>query len=179
MPPTRSFLCRRSASSRASRHEMVDVVSPDVRSRIMSGIRGKNTKPELMVRSHLHRAGFRFRLHAKDLPGKPDMLFPKYGAVLFVNGCFWHGHGPACNLFRWPQSREAFWQEKIRRNVERDQAHIISLLAMDYRVGVIWECALRGRQRLPLDAVIGRCSDWLKSGNSRLDIHGHQTRPSL
>jgi DNA mismatch endonuclease (patch repair protein) len=158
---------------------MVDVVSPEVRSRMMSGIQGKNTKPELLIRSCLHRAGFRFRLHPKDLPGKPDMLFPKYRAVLFVHGCFWHGHGPDCNLFRWPQSRQAFWQHKISRNVERDQAQITSLLAMDYRVGVIWECALRGRLRLPLDVVIGLCSDWLRSGDSRLDIHGHQTGSSV
>lgn len=124
----------------------------------MSGIRGKDTKPELLIRSALHRAGFRYRLHAKELPGKPDMVFPKYNSVLFVHGCFWHGHGPDCNLFRWPQSREGFWREKIHRNVERDDAQIRSLLEAGYRVGIIWECALKGRQRLPLDV------DWALLG---------------
>jgi DNA mismatch endonuclease (patch repair protein) len=158
---------------------MVDLVSPEVRSRMMSGIRGKDTKPELLIRSSLHKAGFRYRLHARELPGKPDMLFPRYGAVLFIHGCFWHGHGPDCNLFRWPQSREDFWRQKIQKNVERDDAQIRSLLELGYRVGTIWECALKGRQRLPLDVVIRLCSDWLRASDSRLDIHGHQTRSSI
>ncbi len=179
MPPARSLSFETLGSSKALRHEMVDVVSPEIRSRMMSGIRGKDTKPELLIRSSLHRAGFRYRLHTKELPGKPDMLFPRYGAALFIHGCFWHGHGPDCNLFRWPQSREDFWREKIRKNVERDDAQIRSLLELGYRVGIIWECALKGRQKLPLDVVIRLCSDWLRASDSRLDIHGHQTRSSI
>ncbi len=179
MRPARILQFKRLVSSRESRPEMVDLVSLEVRSRMMSGIRGKDTKPELLIRSSLHKAGFRYRLHAKELPGKPDMLFPRYGAALFVHGCFWHGHEPDCNLFRWPQSREAFWREKIRKNVERDDVQIRSLLELGYRVGTIWECALKGRQRLPLDVVIRLCSDWLPSSDSRLDIHGHQTRSSI
>lgn len=158
-------------------HDMVDVVSPQVRSQIMSGIRGKNTKPELLIRSALHNSGFRFRLHSKGLPGKPDLVFSRYHAVLFVHGCFWHGHD--CNLFRWPQSRESFWKEKIGRNARRDREQIDKLLAMGFRVGIIWECALKGRERLPLDVVTGLCAEWLRSNESRLDIHGHKTRASV
>jgi DNA mismatch endonuclease (patch repair protein) len=177
MSPARSLLFRRSSGSRASRHNMADVVSPEVRSRMMSGIRGKDTKPELLIRSSLHRVGFRYRLHPKALPGKPDMLFPRYEAVLFIHGCFWHGH--QCNLFRWPQSREDFWREKIQKNVQRDQTQVAQLLERGYRVGTIWECALRGRHKLPLDVVLTRCSDWLKSSDSGLEIHGHQTGASV
>src|SRR5690606_16975078 len=99
-----------------------DIVSPKTRSRMMSGIRGKNTRPELILRSALHRKGFRFRLHRKDLPGRPDMIFPQYRAVLFVHGCFWHGHN--CHLFKWPSTREEFWREKIAGNIKRDKRQI-------------------------------------------------------
>src|SRR5215813_7107073 len=97
---------------------MADVVSPAVRSRMMAGIRSTNTKPELFLRSGLHRAGFRFRLHAKEVPGKPDVVFPRYGAAIFVNGCFWHRHD--CHLFKMPSTRPEFWRQKIERNVQRD-----------------------------------------------------------
>ena len=93
---------------------MADVVDRKTRSRMMSGIRGKNTRPELLIRKGLHARGFRFRLHDKRLPGKPDLVLPKYSAVIFVHGCFWHGHD--CHLFKWPQSRREFWRKKITRN---------------------------------------------------------------
>jgi len=140
---------------------------------MMSGIGGKNTKPERVLRSALHHAGFRFRLHRKDLPGKPDLFFPKHRAALFVHGCFWHGHG--CHLFKWPSSRKEFWREKINANAERDRRQVALLNDSGIRVGVVWECALKGRTRLPLDDVISACSRWLASEEPELDLHGHQT----
>lgn len=143
----------------------------------MSGIRGKDTKPELAVRSALHRAGFRFRLHRKDLPGRPDLIFPCYHAVLFVHGCFWHGHD--CHLFRWPKSREDFWREKISKNIARDQAQYQALADSGWRVGTIWECALKGKTRLPFDEVVDQCAIWLKSGIKTLEVSGHEARPVI
>ena len=93
---------------------MVDVVTPEKRSAMMSGIKGKNTKPEFIVRKALFKRGFRYTLHNKNLPGKPDLVFARYKAVVFVNGCFWHGHN--CHLFKWPKSNPEFWKEKITNN---------------------------------------------------------------
>jgi len=136
----------------------------------MSGIRGKNTKPELVIRKALHARGFRYRLHCKDLPGNPDLCLPKYRAVIFVHGCFWHGHG--CHLFKWPKTRPEFWREKIGRNRAVDGAAERSLAEDGWRLAVIWECALKGRDRLPLEDVISTCADWLKSDRPRLEIKG-------
>lgn len=154
---------------------MADVVSPRVRSRMMSGIKGKNTWPEIMLRQGLHRRGFRFRLHTPDLPGKPDLVFPKYHAVLFVHGCFWHGHD--CPLFRWPKSREEFWRAKISQNVERDRETITRLRSVGWRVAEVWECALKGRSRLPEVEILDCCATWLRSSEMCLSIRGNrQTR---
>jgi DNA mismatch endonuclease (patch repair protein) len=148
---------------------MVDIVDAATRSRMMSGIRGRNTKPELLIRSLLHRRGFRFRLDARDLPGRPDIVLPRYGAVIFVHGCFWHGHD--CPLFKWPQTRPDFWREKIGRNRANDEKSRAALLAAGWRVGVVWECALRGANR-DLDGVLQRLVDWLHSDLSELDERG-------
>lgn len=148
---------------------MADVVDPATRSRMMSGIRGKNTRPELLIRKALHARGFRYRLHC-NLPGKPDICLPKHRAVIFVHGCFWHGHG--CHLFKWPSTRPEFWRAKIERNCEVDRAAENRLIEMDWRVAVIWECALKGRNRLALEDVISTCADWLNSGLPRLEIRG-------
>ena len=126
-----------------------DIVSPAVRSRMMAGIRGKNTKPELLLRSELHRLGFRFRLHRQDLPGRPDLVFPKRGAAIFVHGCFWHGHD--CHLFRLPKSRTEFWKEKIAGNVARDQRQIAALKEAGWRVGIVWECAMERAHRVAFE----------------------------
>jgi DNA mismatch endonuclease (patch repair protein) len=150
---------------------MADVVSPEVRSRMMAGIRGKNTKPEIFLRKALHAEGFRFRIHAA-LPGKPDMVFPKWGAVIFVNGCFWHGH--SCHLFKWPKSRPEFWHAKISGNVARDQANIGKLVESGWRIATVWECALKGRTRLDSSVVIERCSGWLKSKTTRFELAGDE-----
>ncbi|SIO22934.1 very short patch repair endonuclease [Paraburkholderia phenazinium] len=148
---------------------MVDIVDAATRSRMMSGIRGRNTKPELLIRSLLHRRGFRFRLDARDLPGRPDIVLPRFGAVIFVHGCFWHGHD--CPLFKWPQTRPDFWREKIGRNRANDERSRAALLAAGWRVGVVWECALRGANR-DLDGVLQRLVDWLHSDVSELDERG-------
>ena len=136
---------------------------------MMSGIRGKNTKPELLIRKALHARGFRYRLHC-DLPGKPDICLPKHRAVIFVHGCFWHGH--ECHLFKWPSTRSEFWRAEIARNCEVDQAAEQRLLATGWRVATIWECALKGKSRLTLDDVVQRCADWLISDRERLMIRG-------
>lgn len=120
---------------------MADIVDKETRSRMMSGIKGKNTKPEMIVRRALHKAGYRYRLHVKDLPGKPDIVLPRYKAVIFVHGCFWHHHD--CKHFKWPKTRGAFWREKIDGNVERDQKAYEELRTMGWRVLLFWECDIR------------------------------------
>ena len=147
---------------------MPDVVAPEVRSRMMAGIRGVNTKPEILLRRGLHSLGFRFRLHDRSLPGRPDIVFPRYRAVLFAHGCFWHKHD--CHLFRWPSTREKFWREKISRNREVDCRAVANLETLGWRVGIVWECALKGRSRLPIETVISRCGKWLQSKRRRLEI---------
>lgn len=151
-----------------------DVVTPEARSRMMAGIRGKNTRPELMIRSALHRAGFRFRLHRASLPGKPDLVLPRYRAAIFVHGCFWHGHG--CHLFRWPTTREAFWREKIGRNIARDSQQMADLAGAGWRVAVIRECSLKGKTRLPFPDIVEALGLWLKSDEKALEIQGDEAR---
>lgn len=121
--------------------DMADVVDAATRSRMMAGIRGKDTKPELIVRKFLHQQGFRYRLHPRHLPGVPDLLLPKYHTVIFVHGCFWHQH-PGCRYATIPKNNAEFWQAKLASNVERD-SKVISKLKIDgWRVVVIWECEI-------------------------------------
>ncbi len=150
-----------------------DSVTPDVRSRMMAGIRGKNTKPELAIRSALHCLGFRFRLHRKDLPGKPDLVFAKHKAVIFVHGCFWHGHD--CHLFKWPKTKGEFWKQKINSNIARDRKQLLALADSGWRVAAIWECALKGRTRLPIEVIAERCAIWLESNENELRLSGDET----
>lgn len=138
---------------------MADVVSAAERSRMMSGIRGANTKPELAVRRGLHARGFRFKLHDQALPGKPDIVLPRYRSVIFVNGCFWHGH--ECHLFKWPKSRERFWREKIEANRKRDEQTTDQLTLMGYNVRTVWECELRAAKS-NLGPVIDEIEQWLR-----------------
>lgn len=142
---------------------MADIVNKATRSRMMSGIRGRNTRPEMLVRSLLHRRGFRFRLHVKQLKGKPDIVLPRYGAVIFVHGCFWHGHD--CPLFKWPKSREEFWKNKIGRNQLNDRIAVETLQAQGWRICTIWECTLRKCDNF--DILMGQIADWLR-GDTRL-----------
>ena len=149
---------------------MVDIVSRDKRREMMAGIKGKHTSPELALRRGLHARGYRFRLHRRDIPGAPDLVFPARRAVLFAHGCFWHQH--SCHLFKWPGTRREFWREKIQRNVERDMGAALELESLGWRVGVVWECALKGRTRRNIDDVLDECSDWLNSDRQSLEIKG-------
>lgn len=126
---------------------MTDVVDAATRSRMMSGIRGVDTKPEWVVRSGLHRLGLRYRLHDRTMPGRPDLVFPKYRVALFVHGCFWHGHD--CRYFKWPRTRPAFWRKKIAGNRNRDRRQADQIRAAGWRVLVVWECAVRDARRDP------------------------------
>lgn len=137
---------------------MADIVDAATRSRMMSSIRSRNTKPEMRVRQFLHRQGFRFRLHVRELPGKPDIVLPRYRAVIFVHGCFWHGHD--CHIFKMPQTRTAFWQEKIARNRTNDEKSNEKLLASGWRVGIVWECAIRNSD---MEILGTRLAHWLRS----------------
>lgn len=138
---------------------MPDVVDAPTRSRMMSGIRGRDTKPELLIRKGLHARGYRYRLHARTLPGKPDLSFPSRKAAIFIHGCFWHGHG--CPLFKWPSTRAEWWRAKIEGNRARDRAVRAELAGMGWRQLRVWECALKGRQRRDPDALLALISEWL------------------
>ena len=148
---------------------MVDVVDSATRSRMMSGIRGRNTKLEILIRSLLHRKGFRFRLHVREMPGRPDIVLPRYHAVIFVHGCFWHGHD--CHLFKLPGTRPDFWREKIERNRTNDSRAKEALLADGWRVAIIWECSLRGAGR-NTEAVAQSLAEWLRSDTSLIEVRG-------
>lgn len=144
-------------------------MTSDERSRLMSRIRGKDTKPELLIRKGLFSRGYRYRLHRADLPGKPDLVLPLYNAVIFVNGCFWHGHN--CHLFKLPKTNTEFWATKIKANCRRDEKNRLKLIAAGWRVIEVWECSLRGKHRMELEQVIGAISDWLTSNNSYRSVH--------
>lgn len=148
--------------------QMIDIVNESTRSKMMAGIKNKNTKPELIVRKALHATGFRYSLHDKNLPGKPDLVFPKYKAVIFIHGCFWHQHN--CHLFKWPKTRSEFWKTKITGNVERDRRQIEELKNQGWRVLIIWECRLKGKLKDPLETLISDVKTWLLHGNNFMEI---------
>lgn len=132
---------------------MADVHEPETRSYNMSRISGKDTKPEMIVRKFLHSNGFRYRLHVKDLPGKPDLVLPKYNTVIFVHGCFWHAHED-CKYFKIPQTRTEWWKEKLYGNKERDERNIEELQEMGWKVIVIWGCELKSDKKKTLKNTI-------------------------
>lgn len=146
---------------------MTDIVSPDVRSRMMAGIRHKSTKPELIVRRLLFADGFRYRLHRNDLPGTPDIVMPGRKIVIFVHGCFWHQHRE-CKYARLPSSNPDFWNQKLRRNVQRDQEAFVALKAAGWRILVVWECATRSKSAFP--ALRGIMSQWIEGSAPTLEI---------
>jgi DNA mismatch endonuclease (patch repair protein) len=154
---------------------MTDVVDVATRSRMMAGIQGKNTKPEILIRKALHARGFRFRLHVKDLPGKPDLVLPKYRALIFVHGCFWHGHG--CRYFKVPQTRPEFWLEKIGKNQRRDSLQEEALKAMGWRVLVVWECAVRSMRKDKSSLLVDLIASWLKNESKYFQIDEHMLSP--
>jgi DNA mismatch endonuclease, patch repair protein len=149
----------------------MDVLTPEQRSRNMSRVRGRDTQPELLLRRALHRAGLRFRLHGKELPGRPDLVFAGPRAVVFVHGCFWHGHG--CPLFRLPSTRREFWADKIGATRARDGRAMLALREAGWRTLVVWECALRGRAKRPLDAVVGEVRSFVRGGEYFGEIQGN------
>lgn len=130
---------------------------------MMAGIRGKNTKPEMIVRKGLHRLGLRFLVHDKRLPGKPDLVFPKWRSAIFVNGCFWHGHD--CHLFKLPSTRTEFWSGKISANKRRDQTALVNIEAMGWRALSVWECEIKNRSKEEIETLLFRCQNWL-TGNA-------------
>ena len=154
-------------------HLRSDVVDAATRSRMMAGIRGTNTKPELAIRRGLHRRGFRFRLHGRKLPGRPDLVLPRWKAAIFVHGCFWHGHG--CELFKWPRSRADFWREKISSNRQRDELALVKLSIAGWRVLTIWECSMKGPTRIGAEQAVERAATWLVSGAITGEITGAES----
>ena len=134
----------------------------------MAKIKGRNTKPEVVLRKALFSLGLRYRLHQRHLPGTPDLVFPKYQAVVFIHGCFWHGHG--CNLFVVPKTNRAFWMEKIGGNRARDEHAAGALRTLGWRVLTVWECALRGRDRVPLERLAANIARWLRSKKSLSEL---------
>jgi DNA mismatch endonuclease, patch repair protein len=158
---------------------LADIVSPEIRSRMMSGIRSRNTKPELIIRAGMKarkksfQPGDEYIWRGSLLPGKPDLVFPRPRAVILVHGCFWHGHD--CALFRWPSSNEEFWRSKILGNIARDCRVRDQLRDRDWRVLEVWECTLKGRNRLPAEEVIDRCLAFVDSDEPLASIGGDQT----
>lgn len=137
----------------------MDIVEPETRSRMMAAIKGRNTKPEMLVRRALHAAGFRYRLHDKRLPGKPDIVLPKWRAVVLIHGCFWHRH-PGCRFATTPASNPEFWQRKFDDNVDRDRRNELQLSSLGWRVAVVWECQIKSG-RAP--TIVSMLADWLQS----------------
>lgn len=153
---------------------MADVHTREVRSKNMRAIRNKNTQPELLIRKSLFSRGFRYRLNPRDLPGKPDLVFPRYQAVVLIHGCFWHGH--ACHLFKLPGTRTDFWQQKIDSNKSRDIIIQDKLLAAGWRVAIVWECALKGRHKTPLSLITDQLDSWLSDSRTPfLEIAGAES----
>jgi DNA mismatch endonuclease (patch repair protein) len=146
---------------------MIDVVDVKTRSRMMSGIKSKNTKPELMLRHALHSRGFRYRLHSNRIPGHPDLILPKFRAIVFVHGCFWHQHDD-CRYATIPSTRTSFWKEKFRNNKARDIVVQRTAHQQGWRIGIVWECTLRDNCKLTL--VVDILEKWLCSDRERLEI---------
>jgi DNA mismatch endonuclease (patch repair protein) len=154
---------------------MADVLTPEQRQLNMRRIRGRDTKPEMLVRRGLHARGLRYLLHDRKLPGRPDLVFPRYGAVVFVHGCFWHAHG--CALSKLPATRQEFWNKKLAENAARDRRAIEALLADGWRVLVVWECALRGPGRRMDDDVVAALAADIRSGTrSLLEFTGRDAK---
>lgn len=143
---------------------MTDVHNAEQRSFNMSRVRSKNTGPEVRLRKALFARGLRYRLHVSELPGKPDMVFPRYKAVVFVHGCFWHVHD--CPRFSWPATNQDFWKTKLERNQTNDQSHLDQLQRQGWRVMVVWECSLVGKGKYPLEQVADAVVSWLRGSES-------------
>jgi len=141
----------------------MDLVSKEVRSRMMANIRSSNTLPEMKVRKLLHRNGFRYRLHPRELPGRPDVVLPRHRLCIFIHGCFWHRH-PGCRYATLPASREDFWRSKFQQNVKRDERNRAELLQQGWRVFELWECGIRKPEvelKWLLEAILDRNQQYI------------------
>lgn len=157
---------------------MVDVLKPEQRKLNMSRIKGKDTKPEMLIRRGLHARGLRYLLHDRLLPGRPDLVFPKYKTAVFIHGCFWHAHG--CVMSKQPETRQDFWEVKLSANAARDRKAIEALRADGWRVLVVWECALRGPQRWTKDDVFDRAANFIQfSALPLLEIAAQQPSAAM
>ena len=146
----------------------MDTLTKQQRSERMSRIGGKDTKPEMLVRKCLHAAGYRFRLHVADLPGKPDIVLPKYKTVIFVHGCFWHGH--TCHIGHVPKTNSSFWGLKIKSNSDRDTKRILQLLEQGWKVLIVWECAILGKSKLNTEKLLIKLEGFLKGSETQSAI---------
>ena len=153
---------------------MTDVVDRATRSRMMSGIGTKNTKPELVVRQLLTAHGFRFRLQRRDLPGKPDIVLLGYDVAIQVNGCFWHGHN--CRLFKWPKSNPKFWREKIGGNQQRDRRNESELKSLGWHVLNVWECAIKNKSPEQLERLGEKMAAWIEADSTRIRLKNLRER---
>lgn len=140
----------------------MDILTPESRHKVMSHIRSRDTSPEKAIRRELHRAGFRYRICDKRYPGKPDLIFPHYYCVIFINGCFWHAH-EGCRYFVFPKSNQNFWQKKFQRNKERDAENLKYYQEQCWRICVVWECAIRGKdKKIKIEKVTEQIIRWLE-----------------
>ncbi len=155
---------------------MTDVHSPAIRRKNMQAIRAKNTTPEKRIRKLLYRLGYRFRLHHKKLPSKPDIVLAKYNAVILIHGCFWHGHD--CHLFKVPKTRTDFWMQKITNNRLRDQRQVKALEELGYRVMIVWECAIKGRFKISEDTLELALAEWINENKKSSELSGTDTANS-
>ena len=149
---------------------VTDVLTTEQRRFNMSRIRGRDTKPEMLIRKGLHARGLRYRLQDRKLPGRPDLVFPRHRAVILVHGCFWHGHD--CPMFRLPATRTEFWEGKITTNRTRDVKAHQALLVLGWRVLTVWECSLKGPARWLPGAVVDACMDFVLSSRKEQQIVG-------
>lgn len=150
---------------------MTDIVDQTTRSRMMGSIRGRDTKPEMRLRRSLHAKGFRYRLHVPGLPGRPDLVFPKHNAAVFVHGCFWHRH-EGCRYTTTPSTRKEFWREKFEANMRRDRDAQTALLQSGWRVAIVWECALKSSIA---DKRVAELEAWLRLGTQTFMEIGEPT----
>ena len=156
---------------------MPDVHDRATRRRNMQAIRGKNTKLEPLLRKALFHEGFRYSLHRKDLPGKPDLVLPKYRAVIQVHGCYWHFHG--CDLSKIPDTNSDWWHAKLVATQERDQRNLRALAEKGWRVCEVWECALRGKNKRSLSDVVSSVKNWFNGDSEYLEIAGERSNAGV